>query len=80
MPVFLFFQLMLQITSDKRIFITVSLKTRIASFGFFAWATAIAFAQVYVGVHYPSDVIIGGMMGIIIGVVIIHFKTKVNIL
>lgn len=55
-------------------------KNRIASIGFFAWAVAIAFAQVYVGVHYPSDVIIGGMMGIIIGVIIIHFKTKVNIL
>ena len=55
-------------------------KNNKASVGFFAWATAIAFAQVYVGVHYPSDVIIGGMMGIIIGVVIIHFKTKVNIL
>jgi membrane-associated phospholipid phosphatase len=32
-------------------------KNKKASVGFFAWATAIAFAQVYVGVHYPLDVI-----------------------
>lgn len=42
-------------------------KNKIASGGFFAWATAIAFAQVYVGVHYPSDVIVGAIAGIGIG-------------
>ncbi|MBK8564271.1 MAG: phosphatase PAP2 family protein [Saprospiraceae bacterium] len=31
------------------------------------WATFIAFAQVYVGVHYPFDVIGGALLGILIG-------------
>lgn len=31
------------------------------------WATAIAFAQVYVGVHYPLDVFAGAMLGTMIG-------------
>jgi undecaprenyl-diphosphatase len=31
------------------------------------WASAIAFAQVYVGVHYPLDVIAGGLLGSLIG-------------
>jgi undecaprenyl-diphosphatase len=31
------------------------------------WAAIIAFAQVYVGVHYPLDVIGGGLLGILIG-------------
>ncbi|HLF64526.1 MAG TPA: phosphatase PAP2 family protein [Saprospiraceae bacterium] len=31
------------------------------------WAVCIAFAQVYVGVHYPLDVIGGGVLGAIIG-------------
>jgi undecaprenyl-diphosphatase len=31
------------------------------------WAFSIAFAQVYVGVHFPIDVIIGGVIGTLIG-------------
>ncbi len=31
------------------------------------WAASIAFAQVYVGVHYPLDVIAGGLLGTLIG-------------
>jgi undecaprenyl-diphosphatase len=34
---------------------------------FFLWAFSISFAQVYVGVHYPLDVIGGGVFGILIG-------------
>ena len=34
---------------------------------FFFWAFSISFAQVYVGVHYPLDVICGGLIGILIG-------------
>ncbi len=34
---------------------------------FFFWALSISFAQVYVGVHYPIDIICGGLIGILIG-------------
>ncbi len=34
---------------------------------FLSWAFLIAFAQVYIGFHYPSDVICGGILGSIIG-------------
>ncbi|MDR6566994.1 undecaprenyl-diphosphatase [Chitinophaga ginsengisegetis] len=34
---------------------------------FFVWAAAIAYAQVYVGVHYPLDVAGGAVLGILIG-------------
>lgn len=33
----------------------------------FAWATLIALSRCYLGVHYPSDVIVGGMFGIVVG-------------
>ena len=34
---------------------------------FFVWAFLICYAQVYVGVHYPSDVFGGGILGCLIG-------------
>jgi undecaprenyl-diphosphatase len=35
--------------------------------GFFLLATAIAFSRVYVGVHYPSDVLAGAALGAVVG-------------
>lgn len=33
----------------------------------FVWAAIISYSQVYVGVHYPSDVIAGGLLGTLLG-------------
>lgn len=53
------------------IFLFLTLKDYIHKWGylFFAWAFVIVYAQVYVGVHYPLDVICGGMVGLILGLV-----------
>ena len=40
--------------------------TRLAAL-FFLWAFIIAYTQVYVGVHYPFDVLCGGLLGCLIG-------------
>lgn len=32
------------------------------------WAASISFAQIYVGVHYPTDIIAGAILGSIIGI------------
>jgi undecaprenyl-diphosphatase len=34
---------------------------------FFVWAFFIGYAQIYVGVHYPGDVIGGGILGCLLG-------------
>jgi len=34
---------------------------------FFIWAAAISYAQIYVGVHYPLDVLAGTILGCLVG-------------
>jgi len=50
-------------------FIFYTLRTRFKKWPvlFFFWAFSISFAQVYVGVHYPIDILSGGLIGILIG-------------
>lgn len=31
------------------------------------WAASISFAQIYVGVHYPGDILVGTLLGVLIG-------------
>ena len=50
-------------------FIFTTLKNHVSKWVWiiFLWALFIAYAQVYVGVHYPLDVICGGLFGTAIG-------------
>ena len=50
-------------------FIFVTLKQQIGKIVwlFILWAAIICFAQVYVGVHFPLDVICGGIIGFLFG-------------
>ena len=45
---------------------------------FFLWASLICYAQIYVGVHYPFDVLGGAILGIIIGALFNFIFTKIN--
>lgn len=43
---------------------------------FFIWAFSVCYAQVYVGVHFPLDVIGGAVLGIFIGKITSYFFIK----
>ncbi len=48
-------------------FVTLGGMYRIMRWPIFLWAATIAYGQVYVGVHYPLDVLTGGLLGLLIG-------------
>jgi undecaprenyl-diphosphatase len=49
------------------LFVTLGRFFGIWKYLIFIWAALICYAQVYVGVHYPLDVIIGALLGFTIG-------------
>lgn len=42
------------------------------------WAIIICFAQIYVGVHYPSDVFFGALVGLVIGALLAKLFRQVS--
>lgn len=60
------------------IFIVLTCKRFIGKWKYvlYFWAATIAYGQVYVGVHYPLDVIGGGVLGAIIGWMSAGFYTR----
>jgi membrane-associated phospholipid phosphatase len=55
------------------IFMTLQPLLKNYRFLFLGWAAIIAYAQVYVGVHYPLDIFFGSLIGIVVG----YFNGKV---
>jgi undecaprenyl-diphosphatase len=45
---------------------------------FLLWAVSIAFSQVYVGVHYPFDVICGALLGMGLAYLVWHVYLRIS--
>jgi membrane-associated phospholipid phosphatase len=60
------------------VFIFCTLKKYLHNYAylFFFWAASISYAQVYVGVHYPTDVIGGALFGSIVGYIVALIYNK----
>lgn len=60
------------------VFLSLTLKPLIKKWRylFYFWAVTICYGQVYVGVHYPLDVIGGGLLGTLIGYITASFFLK----
>ena len=42
------------------------------------WAIVIGFSRIYLGVHFPSDVVFGWMLGGVIGIAVLKFASILN--
>jgi undecaprenyl-diphosphatase len=43
----------------------------------FIWAALIAYSRIYLGVHYPGDVLCGGLYGALIGYVVARYGNQI---
>ncbi|MCB9257395.1 MAG: phosphatase PAP2 family protein [Chitinophagales bacterium] len=58
-------------------FFAYSFRKHALRFVLLFWASAICFAQVYVGVHFPSDVLFGALLGLSFGYLVYKIKKAV---
>ena len=56
----------------------VLIKNKKYTYLFFVWAGLISYAQIYVGVHYPLDVLVGTLIGITLGYTFAKLYLKWN--
>ena len=62
------------------VFITHVLKKYYSKIGWvmFAWATLVAYSRIYMGVHYPGDVLVGAAVGALIGWGFVRFYKTIR--
>ena len=62
------------------VFVTSILKKyyRNVSWVMFVWATSVAYSRIYMGVHYPADVVVGSIVGVLIGMMILKVYKSVR--
>ncbi|MFA5325949.1 MAG: phosphatase PAP2 family protein [Bacteroidales bacterium] len=48
------------------------IKVNIYSYSIFSWASIVSYSRIYVGKHFPGDVICGIILGLIIGYTVFH--------
>jgi undecaprenyl-diphosphatase len=51
------------------VFLWITLRRQIGHWGWLAilWAASISYAQIYVGLHFPADALVGALLGAGIG-------------
>lgn len=58
------------------LFTTLYFKNKTYGICMFLWATAVAYSRIYVGKHYPLDVIVGILFGLLMGWITFWFYKK----
>ena len=46
---------------------------------FYFIAIIVALSRIYLGLHYPSDVLVGGVIGILVGLILVHFGKRAGV-
>lgn len=68
-------------THSAMVFLAAVILTKCFGKGviFYFIAVLVAISRIYLGLHYPSDVFVGGLIGVLTGLIIVHFGKKAGI-
>ena len=60
-------------------FLTAALRKSYRSIGWwlYAWAFVSSYSRIYIGVHYPGDILAGAVLGILVGLIIWKLVTLI---
>lgn len=58
------------------IYTTLLFRNVFYNWGIFIWAGLVSYSRIYLGVHYPGDVLCGALLGIVLGLLIFNFVDK----
>lgn len=58
------------------------LKSRIKGIGWsiFLWASAISYSRIYLGVHYPLDILCGGLLGVVCAILVFQSAKQLKLI
>lgn len=59
-------------------FISLFFKQQWITISFFIWAIVVSYSRIYLGVHYPGDVLGGAVLGIGCGLIVYYLYYHVN--
>ena len=54
------------------------LKERVWTIFFLAWSLLICYSRMYLGVHYPADILCGAVLGMLVITILYLFHVKIE--
>lgn len=61
------------------VFISFLLKKRIITAGMLFWAACVSYSRIYLGVHYPGDILGGALLGSLIGWLVYYIFNRFSL-
>jgi undecaprenyl-diphosphatase len=60
-------------------FMSLVFRHRLTTLCLFLWAAIVGYSRIYLGVHFPLDVVCGGLLGVVVGGVVYFLLHFINI-